>query len=53
MKYKMNRTMPRNCPAYPNAASSRYYFHKALDVMTAILSGMGLLVAIVFLAAVT
>ena len=43
----------RVCPAYPNAASSRYYFHKTLDVMTAILSGMGLLAAIVFLAAVT
>ena len=53
MKNTIKRANRRSCPAYPNAASSSYYFRKALDVVTAIVSGMGLLAAIVFLAAVT
>ena len=53
MKNARRQTSHRSCPAYPNAASSSYYLHKALDVVTAIVSGMGLLAAIVFLAAVT
>lgn len=40
-------------PAYPNAAGRDYYIRKALDIVTAILSGMGLFASIVFLAAIT
>ena len=36
-------------PAYPNAADSLYYRQKALDIVTAIVSGMGLVSAMVFL----
>ena len=49
----INTNRNRNCPAYPNAAGSSYYLHKALDVAMAIASGLGLLAAIVFLAAIT
>lgn len=37
-------------PKYPNAADHNYFAQKALDVMTAIVSGMGLVSAMVFLA---
>ncbi len=36
-------------PAYPNAADDRYFTNKALDVLTAIVSCMGLLSAMLFL----
>ena len=36
-------------PAYPNAADPQYYHQKALDIVTAIISGMGLASAMVFL----
>ena len=36
-------------PAYPNAASPQYYRQKALDLVTAIISGMGLVSAMLFL----
>ena len=36
-------------PAYPNAADPQYYHQKALDLVTAIISGMGLASAMVFL----
>lgn len=37
-------------PIYPNAADYNYFAAKALDVMTAIVSGMGFATAMVFLA---
>lgn len=37
------------CPAYPNAADDRYFAGKALDILTAIVSGMGLVSAMLFL----
>lgn len=40
------------CPAYPNAAGRDYYIRKLLDIAAAIVSGMGLLASIVFLAAI-
>lgn len=49
----INTNRNRSCPAYPNAAGSSYYLRKALDVAMAIASGLGLLAAIVFLAAIT
>ena len=36
-------------PAYPNAADSDYYAGKALNVMTAIVSGLGFVSAMLFL----
>jgi len=36
-------------PAYPNAADDRYFAAKALNVMTAIVSGMGFISAMLFL----
>lgn len=41
------------CPAYPNAAGRDYYIQKLLDIATAIISGLGLMVSIVFLASIT
>lgn len=36
-------------PIYPNAADHNYFAQKALDVMTAIISGMGFVSAMLFL----
>lgn len=41
--YKSNR------PAYPNAADNRYFAEKALDALTAIVSGLGFITAMLFL----
>ena len=38
-----------NQPAYPNAADSRYFAARALNVVTALVSGMGFITAMVFL----
>lgn len=34
---------------YPNAADPQYYNQKALDIVTALISGMGLACAMIFL----
>lgn len=44
---KLRRAVP--CPAYPNAASRGYYFRKLVDVVTAIVSGIGFLAVLIFL----
>lgn len=36
-------------PRYPNAADSSYYIRKAVDVATAIISGIGLVSIMLFL----
>lgn len=36
-------------PAYPNAADNRYFAGKALNIMTAVVSGMGFVSAMLFL----
>lgn len=36
-------------PKYPNAADNRYFAVRALNVMTAIVSGMGFASAMIFL----
>ncbi len=46
--YKSNTYRPRPAP-YPNAADERYFKAKALDLLTAIVSGMGLVSAMLFL----
>ena len=37
-------------PAYPNAADRRYFVEKAVNIITASLSGIGFVSAMVFLA---
>lgn len=39
---------PRS-PMYPGAADDNYFTAKALDILTAIVSGMGMITAILFL----
>ena len=36
-------------PMYPNAADSQYFARKALDIVTAIVSGLGFVSAMLFL----
>ena len=36
-------------PTYPNAADSRYFANKALNIITGIVSGMGLASAMLFM----
>lgn len=38
-----------NSPAYPNAADTEYFARKALDAVTAVLSVLGLVAALLFL----
>lgn len=49
MKRNQNRPAVRRSPAYPNAADSRYLLEKAVNIATAILSGIGIVFAMVFL----
>lgn len=37
-------------PRYPGAADDQYFTGKALDILTAVVSGMGLITAMLFLA---
>lgn len=36
-------------PAYPNAASNRYFLEKLLNIITAVVSGMGFITAMICL----
>jgi len=53
MKHKKNyshlRIVKSGEPIYPNAADHSYFARKALDVMTALASGVGLFSAMIFL----
>lgn len=44
----VNRSI-RNIPAYPNAASRRYFLHKLLDGALAVATAVGGIIALVFL----
>lgn len=48
---KKNRHLKiyRSQPAYPNAADPSYFAGKALNVITALVSGMGFITAMTFL----
>lgn len=48
---KMKNRKSVNIPAYPNAADSSYFLHRALNIAIALASGVGLSAAIVFLMA--
>ena len=49
--HRKNNTYANNHrqPAYPNAADDSYFAGKALDLLTAIVSGMGFVSAMLFL----
>lgn len=49
-KYPHLRVIDPKQPMYPNAADHRYFAQKALDVATGIISCMGFVSAMVFLA---
>lgn len=40
-------------PAYPNAASNSYFIRKILDITTAVVSGLGLVTAMIVLITLT
>ena len=42
-----------NAPSYPNAADTGYFTQKMLNVVTGIVSGMGLITAMLFLITMT
>ena len=46
------RCQEHNAAPYPNAADDRYFSGKALDILTALVSGAGLMSAMVFLLAI-
>lgn len=48
-KYPHLRVIDPKQPIYPNAADNRYFAQKALDVMTALVSGVGFVTAMLFL----
>lgn len=50
-KNHRNLTVHTYCkePIYPNAADNRYFADKALNILTAIVSGMGFATAMAFL----
>jgi len=48
-KYSHLRIVKSGEPIYPNAADHNYFARKALDVVTAIVSGFGLFSAMIFL----
>jgi len=48
-KYSHLTVLPKEQPKYPNAADHRYFAAKALNLMTALVSGMGLVSAMLFL----
>jgi len=48
-KYAHLQLVNTNYPIYPNAADQNYFAQKALDVITGIISCMGLVSAMVFL----
>lgn len=53
MKHTVSRYSAGKAPAYPNAASGSYYLHRLLNIVMAIVSGLGLMAALVFLVLIT
>ena len=47
--YSHLTVMNKEQPKYPNAADHNYFTRKALDVLTALASGLGLFTAMIFL----
>ena len=43
------RSQEHHAAPYPNAADDRYFAEKALDILTALVSGAGFVCAMVFL----
>lgn len=49
MKHKNVRSTAIRQPAYPNAADASYFAEKALEILTAILSGTGVVTIMLLL----
>lgn len=51
MKRTRKNSQQKVCrqPAYPNAADPSYFANKAINVITAVVSGMGFVTAMTFL----
>ena len=49
MKTATVRPITRKAPAYPNAASRRYFLNKFLDGALAVATGVGTITAVIFL----
>ena len=49
MKRHHSHLTVRRGPAYPNAADSRYFLEKAVNIALAIVSGAGFVFAMIFL----
>lgn len=47
--HQYNSKPARHQPAYPNAADSNYFAGKAMEILTAVTSGFGVITAMVFL----
>lgn len=47
MKHRNHKAFT-NRPAYPGAANQRYFVNKALETLTAIVSGMGFITVMIF-----
>lgn len=47
-RHTVRSTALRNCPAYPNAADNRYFADKAVELLSAIVSGSGAMAIMVF-----
>ena len=48
-KYRHLKVYKPQQPRYPNAADTNYFAQKALDIITAIVSGLGFASAMLFL----
>ena len=48
-KHNSHLTLYKPEPKYPNAADHHYFAAKALNMMTALVSGMGMISAMLFL----
>ena len=49
MKKNRHTSTAARGPMYPNAADANYFSRKASEILTAVVSGMGVLTAMVFL----
>lgn len=49
MKTATAKSMIRTAPAYPNAASRRYFLNKILDGALAVATAVGIITALLFL----
>lgn len=52
MKHRNSTYHTFRQPMYPNAADTNYFAEKALEILTAVISGTGVVTAMLFLVAI-